>query len=645
MPELDPLDVEGYLEPISPGNSAGDYLRWEEEYAEIEEARRSDEDTSDSGVWSKVRKRSDWNKVIALGDRILRSKSKDLQVVAWMTEAWAHLHGLAGIRDGLNLIRAIQERFWEEAHPDHGDLEYRAGIYELLDDPKQLPLRIRNLPITREGSGLVAYSYLKYKESRDTENALRKSLTEEQKEMLEGNLRGEEFDKAAAATPRQFYVDLLAEVADCRTAVVRCNTSLEERWPKSGKGRAPQLRMVEEALGNVEALAKQLLGRKPVPPPEPAPDDRSDPDEDDSSSDTTTSWRDEADEGEFADSASPVTAIEERPSSRPGPKRPSASAGELTSPDEAIDRIADSAHYLRQSDPADPVSYLILRALRAGGLYGGDDAPDPRHLPPPDTDVRLRLKVLSRAEDGEHWAELLDASERALGRPEGRGWIDPHSYSVRALEALGHDGAARACRAILAAFLRDHPRWPECELSDGTPCASGPTRAWILSERLGVDRPADVVRGMSQPDSAAGSTARGTDEAPPGPSDGPPEPPDPWQEALALRQTGRLNDAIAVMVRSVRHARTGRERFLRTLQQAELCLGADRPSLALPLLELLAQRIDDLRLDQWEDNSLCARVLALLYRCLKGRDDARALVIYNRLCQLDAGEALLLGGD
>jgi hypothetical protein len=28
---------------------------------------------------------------------------------------------------------------------------------------------------------------------------------------------------------------------------------------------------------------------------------------------------------------------------------------------------------------------------------------------------------------------------------------------------------------------------------------------------------------------------------------------------------------------------------------------------------------------------------------LKGRDEARARVVYNRLCQLDAGEAILLG--
>ena len=65
-----------------------------------------------------------------------------------------------------------------------------------------------------------------------------------------------------------------------------------------------------------------------------------------------------------------------------------------------------------------------------------------------------------------------------------------------------------------------------------------------------------------------------------------------------------------------------------------------RPGVALPLLEGLARQIDELRLDRWEDPALCARVVASLYRCLRGKDDERARAIYERLCQLDIGQAL-----
>jgi hypothetical protein len=316
----------------------------------------------------------------------------------------------------------------------------------------------------------------------------------------------------------------------------------------------------------------------------------------------------------------------------------------LTSAEQALAQIVDAAHFLRQADPADPVSYLVLRTVRAGALYRGEGARDPEQLPPPTSEVRERLRQLSRAEDGEHWASLLDESEQALGRPEGRGWLDPHVHSVRALEALGHEDALRACKSILSAFLRDHSDWPGSHLKDETPCASDRTRAWITAELWGSGRPTDLSPMIARPGGIPNDSAA-VDGFVAQPLDGTnAEPADAWQEAQALCRSGRLPEAIAVMVQAARQARTGRDRFLRTLQQAELCLSSERAGLALPILELLAHRIDEFRLDQWEDSSLCARVFSHLYRCLKGRDDARAAVIYNRLCQLDPGEALLLGG-
>jgi type VI secretion system protein ImpA len=247
---------------------------------------------------------------------------------------------------------------------------------------------------------------------------------------------------------------------------------------------------------------------------------------------------------------------------------------------------------------------------------------------------------MSRDADGDQWAGLLEESEQAIGEPEGGGWLDPHFYSVRALEAIGHEHAARACKAILASCLKDHEAWTGAVLRDGTPGASRATREWIEGEFGAPDRPPapefDGRIGPVEPTVVA-PAADG-----PGSADGPAAEPDAWDEARELSRSGRLNEAFAVMVRAVRQARTGRERFLRTLQQAELCLASDRPALALPLLEMLAHRIDDMRLEQWEDGSICARVLSHLYRCLKGKDDARATAIYNRLCQIDAGEALLL---
>ena len=55
-------------------------------------------------------------------------------------------------------------------------------------------------------------------------------------------------------------------------------------------------------------------------------------------------------------------------------------------------------------------------------------------------------------------------------------------------------------------------------------------------------------------------------------------------------------------------AATGRERFLRKLQLAELCLMVNHHRVALPLSEDLARQVDEYRLEQWEDEQLSARV-------------------------------------
>ena len=120
-------------------------------------------------------------------------------------------------------------------------------------------------------------------------------------------------------------------------------------------------------------------------------------------------------------------------------------------------------------------------------------------------------------------------------------------------------------------------------------------------------------------------------------------PVDPGTRSRRCFGDGRSQEAITLVSRAVREARTGRERFLRTFQQAEVCLTLGRPGVATTLLEGLARQIDELRLDHWEDTTLCARVVAALYRCLKGKDDARARSVYERLCQLDIGQAMSLG--
>ncbi len=111
------IDVESLLQPIDGANPAGRDLMDADEYSVIREHRRADVDiVLQDDPFDKSRrlfvkpdqKSSDWHAVLRLGSEALRSKTKDLQIAAWITEALGHLHGFTGLRDGFQLMRQLQ---------------------------------------------------------------------------------------------------------------------------------------------------------------------------------------------------------------------------------------------------------------------------------------------------------------------------------------------------------------------------------------------------------------------------------------------------------------------------------------------------------------------------------------------------------
>src|SRR5437867_12944521 len=94
------IDVSALLAPIAGENPAGENLQYSGIYDEIREARRAD-DTLTKGDWEHEPKLSEWPKVVELSTSALASKTKDLQIGAWLVEAVVQLYGFAGLRDGL----------------------------------------------------------------------------------------------------------------------------------------------------------------------------------------------------------------------------------------------------------------------------------------------------------------------------------------------------------------------------------------------------------------------------------------------------------------------------------------------------------------------------------------------------------------
>jgi len=104
------IDLDAMLQPISEEAPAGENLRYAGIYDEITEARRADDDLN-QGDWQTDLKFADYKRVIDLAVPALTTKTKDLQIAAWLSEALIKEKGFAGLRDSIKLLTGLQQIF------------------------------------------------------------------------------------------------------------------------------------------------------------------------------------------------------------------------------------------------------------------------------------------------------------------------------------------------------------------------------------------------------------------------------------------------------------------------------------------------------------------------------------------------------
>jgi type VI secretion system protein ImpA len=591
---------EGLLNPIPGDNPSGKNLRYDPLYDKIREARR-EEEALPQGDWSHDVKKADYPLVIKLATEALSTKSKDLQIAVWLTEAVLFRDHIVGLRECLDLLKGLLETFWDTLYPEieDDDVEIRAAPLGWVGS--RLDVGVRRLPLTKNKLDL-----LKYQESRrvgyeadcagnDAKTAMRNSAIEEKK------CTAEEFDQAVRVTGDAYYEKLAANLVAALESLQALEALSDEKFGHS----APNFANLRTALEEVEDMVKQY--HKPVvlepeaSAEEPAEEVRT----------------------ESAAAGAPVTK-----------KR--AVTAEPVDRDDAMQRVSAVAGFLRRESPQNPVPYLLLRAARWGELRGSGSALDLAILEAPPTEKRTQIKKM--AMEG-NWAEVLEGTESVMSLPCGRGWLDLQRYAVRACESLGSDyeAVAAAIRADLKALLADYPDLLNASLMDDTPAANLETQTWLRETVLPPPPATPVVPAaatepepvpvMAQPQSANGEKR-----------------PDVVELAMKAARAGRVQEAIEMLTREIGNERTGRGRFQRQIQLANIFLATKHEAIAYPILVELAEEIERRKLEEWEEPSVVAQPLALLYRCAEklGRDDAEKQKIYQKLCRLDPGQALAL---
>ena len=218
-----------------------------------------------------------------------------------------------------------------------------------------------------------------------------------------------------------------------------------------------------------------------------------------------------------------------------------------------------------------------------------------------------------------------------MASPFGRGWLDLQRYVFTAIDGLGseYDAVEMSLKGALRSLLVDLPDLPDLTLMDDTPTANRETRLWLQEEGLLGPLTADE-QARFEADAPAASTGRDVSE-----------------RARERVRAGQPQKAIELLMKAADEAGSIRSRVLRRAEAAGVMVDNGLASVAMPILRDIMTRIEEHKLEDWEDSETVAVPMALLYRCIDrtGGDAAEKQELYLRVCRLDPMQAILFSQD
>ena len=319
------------LKPISSKQPSGINLRYESEYDDIRNARKSEENLP-QGVWKHELKEANWQKVSDICKSALSNKSKDLQIALWQSESWFYLYQCDGLGQGLAITNDLLEKFWDTMYPySDDDPEYR--VAPLLWFDRELSKKILGIIIADpEGDSIKAVRYWDYRgkivnPSNDPGAPAKVSekITPETKFIHD----------AIEITPIEFYEELLENTANALNAVKSIEKFIGSKC-KDFPGILLHLRTSLEEINNFSQIT----------------------------------W--DKKKGSWAPDLTGVKPVEKKSKGKKMSRNVTSNVGDIRTREQAYAALNDIADYLSAIEPHSPTPYLIRKAVSWGDMSLGE---------------------------------------------------------------------------------------------------------------------------------------------------------------------------------------------------------------------------------------------------------------------------------
>lgn len=312
------LDIDSLRQEITPGQPCGEDLEYDARFGELERAAqgKAEQQYGDTVVPAEE---PDWLQVRTLSLDLLNS-TKDLRILVLLTKALLRTDGLAGLYDGLSLIRQIIEQHWACLYPlldpdDGNDPTFRNNILLDLCDYDNVLRALRDTPL------IISPAIGRFS-LRDIQRARGQLAT------MEGDVVPD--PSAINAAIRDCNIDDLHGLAQCVDGAINETSAIEAALAQQMNiSDAPSLKPLASVLTEVRAVLDDALGKRGI-----------------------------AGMPRAIDTSGAATAA------MPGSVTRPAISGEIASREDAIRALDRVCEYFYNYEPSSPVPLLLQRAKR-----------------------------------------------------------------------------------------------------------------------------------------------------------------------------------------------------------------------------------------------------------------------------------------
>lgn len=344
----DGIDMDALLAPIPGDAPAGEDLREDFSpqslYFRMRDARseaRAAERAADANPGEDAVPPPQWRQVRDLAITALTTKTKDLEIAAWLTESMVRSDGLRGLAAGAHLIGGLADALWDNnlfPMPDEDGIETRVAPVSGLNGEGgggTLTQPLRKLPLFTRPDGNMMF-YWQYEQSEEL-----KKITDQariKQRLAAGTLPLEQVETEARAAGQAHF----GRLRSAAKAALREWTAMGEVMDAKAGTDGPPTSQVREL---VEALLE--LTQRYAPP---------DVEEDEAAAEDTAAEGEEAAAGGVPGAGGMVM-------------RPAAA---VVTREDMLKELARISEFFRKTEPQSPIAYTLEEAIRRGRMSWPD---------------------------------------------------------------------------------------------------------------------------------------------------------------------------------------------------------------------------------------------------------------------------------